>query len=69
LRSVKNVLAADSDGTTFCQSRAVRARCARHFCFALAGWVRWTPETGPENKVELNPYLLGGDHGQKAEAA
>jgi hypothetical protein len=31
--------------------------------------LRWTPETGPENKVELNPYLLGGDHGQKAEAA
>jgi hypothetical protein len=22
--------------------------------------IRWTPETGPGNKVELNPYLLGG---------
>jgi hypothetical protein len=31
--------------------------------------LRWTPETGPGNKVELNPYLLGGVHGQKAEAA
>jgi hypothetical protein len=29
------------------------------------GRVRWTPETGPENKVELNPYLLGGVYGQK----
>jgi predicted AAA+ superfamily ATPase len=25
--------------------------------------LRWTPETGPGNKVEYNPYLLGVIHG------
>ena len=54
---------------------AARQYVAQRYYFGLISHsaplylVRWTPETGPGNKVELNPYLLGCVHGQKAEAA